>query len=372
MNVKRQYFNQKKQLEQLQESIAQQNLSESRTSLDDGEYTRRLESLDGSIRELAFSIRKHWRSLPPWLLACISPAALHTATASKEMIAAGRAFITRWLFDEIFHQHFHPALAPAASIALKTCQRSLNPTSDNASALSRATTWRLATVDGLSGALKPTAPAAMENTSIFCTAHTQALTRALHQHLVDPLPPDVRTDASIAAIVTAAVGILAHIPLESRDVHLEYYLPETTFDAEVMKAETAVLSAVPTGRNRATSAAAEDSFHDAREEGQGANGGANDGDDATAANATNGSIVGQMGGILGKAVAAAAAVVGANGTAAVKQDETKDEDEEDEDEEEEKSKRAPEGEKRVRLAVFMSAQVRGRARVLVQAPVFVA
>jgi len=368
MNVKRQYFNQKKQLEQLQESIAQQNLSESRTSLDDGEYTRRLESLDGSIRELAFSIRKHWRSLPPWLLACISPTALQTATASKEMIAAGRAFITRWLYDEIFHQHFHPALAPAASIALKTCQRTLNPTSDNASALSRATTWRLATVDSLSAQLNPTAPAATENTSIFCTAHTQALTRALHQHLVDPLPSDVRTDASIAAIVTAAVGILAHIPLESRDVHLEYYLPETTFDAEVMKAETAVLSAMPDGRARATSAA-EDSFHDAREDGSGANGDTDEGNDA--ANATNGSIVGQVGGILGKAVAAAAAVVGANGTA-VKQDETKaeDKDEDEEDEREETDRQV--GEKKVRLAVFMSAQVRGRARVLVQAPVFLA
>lgn len=302
-------------------------------------------------------------------MACISPDALHTATASKEMIAAGRAFITRWLYDEIFHQHLHPALAPAASIALKTCQRSLNPTSDNASALSRATTWRLATVDGLSAALNPTAPVATENTSIFCTAHTQALTRALHQHLVDPLPVDVRTDASIAAIVTAAVGILAHIPLESRDVHLEYYLPETTFDAELMKAETAVLSVVPTGRNRATSAAG-DSFHDAREDGT--NGDAEGVDHPGAANATNGSIAGQVGGILGKAVAAAAAVVGANGTAG-KKDEMKAEDKDEEDEEdEEANKRAIEGEKRVRLAVFMSAQVRGRARVLVQAPVFVA
>jgi len=287
------------------------------------------------------------------------------------MIAAGRAFITRWLYDEIFYQHFHPALAPAASIALKTCQRNLNPTSDNASALSRATTWRLATVDGLASVLNPTAAQAMENTSIFCTAHTQALTRALHQHLVDPLPPDVRTDASIAAIVTAAVGILSHIPMESRDVHLEYYLPETVFDSESMKAETAVLSAVPTGRNRATSTAAE-SYHDAREDGT--NG--DDGEDAPGASAANGSIVGQVGGILGKAVAAAAAVVGANGTG-VQGVEAKDEkrekvEDEDDDEEDNTSKLAPDGEKRVRLAVFMSAQVRGRARVLVQAPVFLA
>jgi len=357
--------------------MAQQNLSESRTSLDDGEYVRRLESLDGSIRELAFSIRKHWRSLPPWLLQSISPSALTTVTASKEMIAAGRAFITRWLYDEIFHQHFHPALAPATSIALKTCQRSLNPTSDNPSTLSRATTWRLATVDGLSGALNPTAPTAAENTSIFRMAHTQALTRALHQHLVDPLPADVRTDASIATIVDAAVSILAHTPMESRDVHLEYYLPETVFEAEVMKAETAVLGSIPskagatTGRARATSAAAQDNLHNAREDGT--NGEADERDDE--ANATNGSIVGQVGSVLGKAVAAAAAVVGANGASPqvneAKEDKEDVDEDEDEDDREEQEAQKTAGEKRVRLAVFMSAQVRGRARVLVQAPVFV-
>ena len=154
-------------------------------------------------------------------------------------------------------------------------------------------------------------------------------------------------------------------------MHLEYYLPETTFDAEVMKAETAVLSAMPAGRTRATSAAADESFHDAREDGSGANGDADEGDDAAGASAANGSIVGQVGSVLGKAVAAAAAVVGANGTAA-KQDETKAQDEDQDEEDEEASKRAPDGEKRVRLAVFMSAQVRGRARVLVQAPVFIA
>lgn len=246
MNVKRQYFAQKKQLEQLQETIAQQNLSESRTALDDGEYIKRLESLDGSVREFAFSIRKHWKSLPPWLEPYVSKDGIQTA--SKEMIAVGRAFVSRWLFDEIFYKHFHPALPIDLSLGLKQCQRALQPQQQQTSnattaetytaALSRVLTWRLATIDGLASSLSPAASIATTNLAAFITTHSERLRSELTSYLTDPVPADLRLEISISSIIDVAVKILSHIPMESRDVHLEYYLPKQPLAPEYMKVET--------------------------------------------------------------------------------------------------------------------------------------
>jgi hypothetical protein len=241
MNVKRQYFNQKKQLESLQETMATKNLSESRTSLDDGEYVKRLESLDGSIRELAFSIRKHWQTLPAWIAPYVTEDAIQAA--SKEMIAVGRAFISQWLFENIFRQHFHPALPEALSFGLKACQQSLGPqigssTDASSSSLARATTWRLSTIDGLAASLSPSSAVGAANTETFVSTHSQALVTTLSRHLVDPHPVELHLAASISSIVDAVSKILSHIPLESREVHLQYFMPETPVDIEVMKVET--------------------------------------------------------------------------------------------------------------------------------------
>jgi len=360
MNVKRQYFTQKKQLEVLQETIAQQNLSESRTALDDGEYIKRLESLDGSVREFAFSIRKHWKTLPDWLEPYTSPDAIQTA--SKEMIAVGRAFVSRWLYDEIFYKHFHPALPLDLSLGLKQCQRALEPQQQGASeahaaAHTRATTWRLATIDGLLPSLSPTSATFTTNTTQFSTSHAESLRRALSTYLNDTLPDDLRLESSISSIIDAAVNILSHIPMESRDVHLEYYLPNQAVVDELMKVEMG-LPIAGGARKRAASRAMsvkggadngteEEEFQDASE--MTTDGKAED-EDAIEQRLDFDAEINTKQPKADKALGN-------------KAEDSKDE------------TNSNTMEKRVRMAVFMSMQVRGKtgngSRVLVQAPVFV-
>lgn len=250
--------------------MATKNLSESRTSLDDGEYVKRLESLDVSIRELAFSMRKHWRSLPDWIAPYVSEDAIQAA--SKEMIAVGRAFVSQWLYSTIFRQHFHPALPEALSLGLKACQQNLGPQPGssaevNSTSLARTTIWRLATIDGLTSYLSPSSPTASANTDTFISNHTQSLVTALSQHLIDPHPAELHLTTSISSIIDSVAKILSHIPLESRDVQLQYYMPETVVDTEIMKVESTAalgsrrggtagsLAMDATGRKRAVSKA---------------------------------------------------------------------------------------------------------------------
>ena len=101
--VKKYYFEKEDQVKQLQNSLAHQRLSQSRTSLDDSEYTTRFNRLDGLIAQLAFSIRKNWKSIPSWLLSSVNKDAV--ATGKQEMTAAGRAFISCWLVEEVFDAH---------------------------------------------------------------------------------------------------------------------------------------------------------------------------------------------------------------------------------------------------------------------------
>ncbi len=111
--MKRLYFDGKTQVdqltvqvEQLQNAIANQRMSQSRTSLDDSEYMTRFNRLNGAITNLAFNIRKDWVTLPAWLDRYVSAEALKTG--KQEMTAVGRAVISRWIVEEIFHHCFHP------------------------------------------------------------------------------------------------------------------------------------------------------------------------------------------------------------------------------------------------------------------------
>ena len=82
-------------MKQLQNSLAHQRLSLSRTSLDDSEYTTRFNRLDGLVAQLAFSIRKSWRSIPSWLVNSVNKDAV--MTGKQEMTAAGIALISNCL-----------------------------------------------------------------------------------------------------------------------------------------------------------------------------------------------------------------------------------------------------------------------------------
>src|SRR5947207_6835630 len=98
-------------------------MSTSRTVLDDNEYAIRFGRLDGAINQLAFNIRKDWKSIPPWLQSVANDDA-HTV-GTKEMTAIGRACLTRWLVDEIFDRYFHPDLEPNLSCQLKMIERTV-------------------------------------------------------------------------------------------------------------------------------------------------------------------------------------------------------------------------------------------------------
>ncbi len=244
-NVKRLYFDGKKeiehlnaQVEQLQNAIANQRMSQSRTSLDDSEYTTRFNRLNGAINNLSFNIRKDWVTLPAWIVPFVSPDALKTG--KQEMTAVGRAIITRWIVDEIFNRCFHPGLNPELSQQLKMIELNIrhfsytmNSQEEFDALTSKVVSWRMATLEGLQDVLRSNE--SVNHRNDFTRRATTNLTASLFQHLADPPPAGV--DGSASMIVELAVGIATNLPLESRDVAIIYTFPETPIQPELMEVE---------------------------------------------------------------------------------------------------------------------------------------
>ncbi|KAK4190449.1 hypothetical protein QBC35DRAFT_378136 [Podospora australis] len=251
-NVKRLYFDGKKeieqlngQVEQLQNAIANQRMSQSRTSLDDNEYSTRFNRLNGAINNLSFNIRKDWVTLPQWLVPFVSADALKTG--KQEMTAVGRAVITRWLVDEIFNRCFHPGLEPELSRQLKMIEQNirhfsytLNSQEEWDALTSKVVSWRMATLEGLQDVLRSAESANHKNE--FTRRATSNLTASLFQHLADPPPAGV--DGSASMIVELAVGIASNLPMESRDVAITYPLPESPVQPDIMEIEKTGLPAL--------------------------------------------------------------------------------------------------------------------------------
>lgn len=221
--------------------MASQRMSQSRTSLDDNEYVNRLTRLDGLIAQLAFGMRKEWKSIPTWLQAYVNSNAI--ATGKQEMTAVGRAFVSRWLADRVFDLYFHPGLAPELSTTLKLIQRRIRltapkcRTSEEEDALTaKITDWRLTTVDGLQAML--TGPEAASQRLALAGSLEEELLDHLHEHLQDPPPAGL--EGGVRMVVELAIGILANLPLESREVHIEYFQPGHALDAELMRLESGI------------------------------------------------------------------------------------------------------------------------------------
>lgn len=208
----------------------------SRTVLDDNEYTNRFQRLDGAIKDLAFSVRKHWRSIPSWLNGMVTDDALTVGT--KEMTAVGRAVISRWLVEEIFQRYFHPSLDPVFSVQLKNVEMNLRrqrPSSDedreNASA--RLSYWRRTTFDGLSDCLA--GPEADENRSELAEHLIMQLAAFLGSQLQESALPGL--EASVRMIIENSINIIEKIPLEARDVCVDYFPPGISLAEQYMKVE---------------------------------------------------------------------------------------------------------------------------------------
>ena len=319
-------------MQQLQNTLAHQRLSQSRTSLDDNEYATRFSRLDGAINNLAFNIRKDWKAVPLWLAPCVNKDAPTAVT--KEMTAVGRACISRWLVDEVFDRYFHPGLEPHLSSQLKLIERNLrrfapptNTDEEKESLLAKISNWRLSTLDGLQDMLN-------SNDSVeYRTALTKLLVDMLTQDLKDNLkePPPPGLDAGVVGIIELAVGVAANLPFESRDVYVDYIMPGTVVNESYMKVE----AALPTLTNPGDGPPADDSRS------VGSNEDREDDDQKE-----------QKG---GKAKGVLSNLMGGNRKAGSRGND---------------SQSSVQKEDRVRFAAFMSVEVRGK-NMLIKAPVYV-
>ncbi|KAG7107202.1 hypothetical protein HYQ45_018280 [Verticillium longisporum] len=258
-NVKRLYFDGKSQIEnlgsqieQLQNAVANQRITQSRTALDDSEYLTRFNRLNGAINNLSFNIRKDWKSVPQWLDRYVSSDALKTGR--QEMTAVGRAVITRWIVEEIFNKCFHPGLSPGLSQQLKEIELSIRRNSYTMNAreefdalTAKIVSWRMATLEGLQRTLNSLE--SEENRAHWTNLNTAKLTTQLYQYLAEPPPPGV--DGSASMIVELAVGIAANMPLESRDVAITYPLPGDAVNVDLMDVEKTGLPPVETASDDA-------------------------------------------------------------------------------------------------------------------------
>ncbi|PNS21615.1 hypothetical protein CAC42_974 [Sphaceloma murrayae] len=238
--VKKYYFEKEEQVKQLQNVLAHQRLAQSRTSLDDSEYSTRLNRLDGLIAQLAFSIRKSWKAVPLWLASSVNKDAIQTG--KQEMTAAGRAFISCWLVDEVFEKYFHPDLDPALSRQLKNVQKNIRRFSPQSQTIeeeehlcAKIANWRLSTLDGLQDVLR-SSHNTNYRTQLMDILKAQ-LIDALQVHLSDPPMSDL--EGGVSMIIELAVSMATHIPLESRDVIIEYYMPGNPLN-DMMKQESGI------------------------------------------------------------------------------------------------------------------------------------
>lgn len=210
----------------------------SRTVLDDNEYTNRFQRLDGAIKDLAFSVRKEWCGMPAWLHGLVTDDAVQVGT--KEMTAVGRAIISRWIVEEVFQRHFHPGLDRTLSQQLKSIEMNLRrqqmrPTTDEdrENAIARLSNWRRTTFDGLGDTLAN--PDAQEHRADLIEDLTAKLASFLSSQVREPALSGL--EAGVRMIIENTINIAEKIPLEARDVCVEYFPPNIHFHEMYMRVE---------------------------------------------------------------------------------------------------------------------------------------
>lgn len=201
----------------------------------------RFQRLDGATTNLAFNIRKNWRSIPGWIAPYVNQDALKVG--KHEMTAVGRAFITKFLVDEIFNKTFHPCLEGDLSTNLKSVEQNirrfspvLNNQEESDALTAKVIQWRLSTLDGLKDVLNN--PESEVHKKNFLQIATSGLTANLITFLQEPVPAGIEDSARM--IVELAVSIASNIPLESRDISIIYPLPGDPLQPAFMKVETGV------------------------------------------------------------------------------------------------------------------------------------
>lgn len=304
------------------------------------------------------------------------------------MTAVGRACISRWLVDELLDRYFHPSLDPPLSAQLKIIEKNLRrfaaptPSDEEKDALlARISNWRLATLDGLTELL--VSAQAAEYRATLTESLVEKLSASLTMNLKDPPPPGL--ESSVAMIIELAVGIAANLPLESRDVFVEYILPGAPVNEAYMKVETGLPQLTYPGEGHSESGTEKSEDVDGGKDGgsdegisqndtglrQGGPGGAvatglgkdNAARDAAAATGSS-KKKGMFGGFIGGKKGGAMS----GGSGAQQQQQMQMQQRE---REREAQLAAMPKEERVRFSAFMAVEVRGRS-VLVKAPVYTA
>jgi hypothetical protein len=181
--------------------------------------------------------------VPTWLTASINKDAI--TIGKQEMTAAGRAIVSHWLVEDVFGMYFHPDLDLTLSAQLKAMQKNIrrfaaaSQTQEDEDYLtSKIVSWRLATLEGLQDTLR--SPQCVKNRAQLIEMLKHQLMAHLQQHLDNPPMSDL--EGGVHMIVELAVAMVAHLPLESRDVQIEYFTPLTPVNYEHMKPEAGIPS----------------------------------------------------------------------------------------------------------------------------------
>jgi hypothetical protein len=100
----------------------------------------------------------------------------------------------------------------------------------------KLSSWRMTTLEGLQDQLR--SPVAAQHKAALIQLLNEKLIRDISGYLVDPAPPDLA--GGVFMIVELAVNIAIHLPVESREVGIEYYPPLYVIVPEVMKLEQGI------------------------------------------------------------------------------------------------------------------------------------
>ncbi|KAI5303579.1 hypothetical protein KEM56_007408, partial [Ascosphaera pollenicola] len=229
------YHGEQDRVYNLQNALASQKLASSHTVLDDSQYERMFKSLDDSINDVSYQIRKDWVSVPPWLKDYIHEDA--TTAGTKEMIAVGRALISRFVHDEIFQRYLHPGIYEPLSKHLKRIDLNLrslhiNPgtTEENREAgAAYISSWRAATMEGLSGLVQRDGQA---NKAKLAKDLTNDFLQRMMAFLKSPAPQIL--EGGVQSIVDLALDLVEFTSHESRDIQIQYFLPNQEIDLGFM------------------------------------------------------------------------------------------------------------------------------------------
>lgn len=162
------------------------------------------------------------------------------------MTAVGRAVITKWLIDEVFNKFFHPDLDQHLSKQLKMCHNNIRKnaplasnTEEEEALTSKLVNWRLATTEGFAEQLR--GAQAQTNREHQIQSLNESLTATMEMYVIDPNHDDFKElRANVSPIVELAVNIMSHLPLESREIAIEYFPPGHGIMGEVMTVESGI------------------------------------------------------------------------------------------------------------------------------------